>query len=334
MFTERSTKRRRKRTDTRVAELEKEVKAMSTALRQGQNFSAQRDAGDDIEYLDVNEDKQVGKRSEHFDNDSQDPGNAMQLPRGSSTRVETGEITNMGDPPQSRVSEARSNASTNSPVPAQSVVNSETGDSMQSVQPFDVIDRGLLSMAEASRLYARYTYELVQYFPTVILPDGYDAVDIRRTKPTLFLAVIAAASGSSNAELNVSLNKEILQVYADQIVIKGEKSLELIQSMLITIAWYCPPDNFEELKFYQYIHMAATMALDLGIGKKTTGSLSNSQPSAIGSMESPGSEPSRGKECRNKFMTSPQINSGLLESRRTLLSCYLNCSRSALSLHL
>lgn len=64
LFTERSTKRRRKRTDTRVAELEKEVKAMSTALRQGQNFSAQRDTGDDIEYLDVNEDdKQAGKRS-------------------------------------------------------------------------------------------------------------------------------------------------------------------------------------------------------------------------------------------------------------------------------
>lgn len=335
VFTERSTKRRRKRTDTRVAELEKEVKAMSTALRQGHTFSAQRDADDDIEYLDVNEDdKQVGKRSEHFDNGSQDPDTAMTLPRGSSASVETGETTNLEDPPQFRVSESRSNASNNSPVPAKSTVNSETGDSMQSVQPFDVIDRGLLSMAEASRLYARYTFELVQYFPTVILPEGYDAVDIRRTKPTLFLAVIAAASGSSDAELNVSLNKEILQVYADQIVIQGEKSLELIQSMLITIAWYCPPDNFEELKFYQYIHMAATMALDLGIGRKTTGSLSNSQPSAVGSMESPGSDPSRGEKCRNKYMTHPQINSGLLESRRTLLSCYLNCSKSALSLHL
>lgn len=335
VFTEPTKTRRRKRTDTRVAELEKEVKAMSTALRQGSGFHVQRDADDDIEYMNVTEhDKEADKSNELLA--TGEPvmplnGEKAQLQRGSSAVAESRETNDMTEFSQSRVFGVRSNASENTLVSSDtqtSHVNVKTDDLMQSAKPFDVIDRGLLSMHEASQLYARFTNDFVQFFPIVILPQGYHAVDIRRTKPTLFLAVIAAASGGSDAELNVSLNKEILQVYAEQIVIKGEKSLELIQSMLITIAWYCPPDNFEELKFYQYIHMAATMALDLGIGKKTINALSYSHPLAFGS---PGSEPSREERSR---MNSPPVDSGLLDTRRTILSCYLNCSRSALSFHL
>ena len=338
VFTEPTKTRRRKRTDTRVAELEREVKAMSTALRKGNAYLLQRDTDDDTEYIDVHDDdKEVGRSNEPLDNGAQgecatahEPimtvnGEIAQLQRRSNAANDYMEINGITDLSQARVSEARSNASKSSPDVTDtraSQVSNEIGDLMQSVLPFDVIDRGLLSMHKASLLYARYTLELVQYFPTVILPEGCDASDIRRKKPTLFLAVIAAASGSADAELNVMLNKEILQVYADQILIKGEKSLELIQSMLITIAWYCPPDNFEELRFYQYIHMAATMALDLGIENKMRRPLSSSHPSVVGSVEGLRWESSR------EYMNKPPLDSGLLGSRRTILSCYLNCSRS------
>lgn len=322
---------------------------MSTALRQGNIFSVQRDAEDDVEYMDINgDDKEVGKSNEPLKDgaDGKIPairepfmtvnGEIAQLQRGGSVVAGYRDTNDIRNPSPSQVPRARSNASNNSPLTTDihtSHVNNEKGEPMKSVQPSDVIDRGLLSIHEASQLYTRYSHELVQYFPTVILPEGYDAADIRRKNPTLFLAVIAAASGSSDADLNVSLNKEIMQIYADQIVIKGEKSLELIQSILITIAWYCPPDNFEELKFYQYIHMAATMALDLGIGKKTRGPIIHSHTLAAGFIESPGSESLREERCRDSFTNSPPIDSGLLDSRRTILSCYLNCSRLALSLY-
>lgn len=345
VFTEPSKTRRRKRTDTRVAELEKEVQAMSTAIRQGNVFSIHRNPDDDIEHIDINgDDKQVDKSNESLADGAEGESAAAhgslmtmnseraQLKRGNSTGNECRETDGRKVSSKSRVFGASGNASNHSPVSTDTRTSHVNGGgSIQSFQPFDVIDRGLLSMLEASQLYFRYTHELVQYFPIVILPEGYDAVDIRRTKPILFLAVIAAASGSSDAALNVSLNKEILQVYADQIVIEGKKSLELIQSMLLTIAWYCPPDNFEELKFYQYIHMAATMALDLGIAKKARSTPGYSHPSAIGSMESPGSESSREERIRTN---NPQIEGELLDSRRTILSCYLNCSRWALPLHL
>ncbi|MCJ1462438.1 hypothetical protein MMC07_001039 [Pseudocyphellaria aurata] len=346
VFTEPSKTRRRKRTDTRVAELEKEVQAMSTAIKQGNVFSVHRNADDYIEHIDIDEeDKQVDKSHESLANRAERESAAAHgpfmtansetagFPRGNSTGAVRGETNGRKDLRESHVSGASGNASKPSPVSTDSRtshVHGGTGDSIQSVQPFDVIDRGLLSMHEASRLYSRYTHEFVQYFPIVTLPKGYDAVDIRRTKPILFLAVIAAASGSSDAALNVSLNKEILQVYADQIVIEGKKSLELIQSILLTVAWYCPPDNFEELRFYQYIHMAATMALDLGIAKKSRVTPGYFHPSAIGSLESPGSESSQDERIRTNNL---QIDGELLDSRRTILSCYLNCSSVSVSLH-
>jgi hypothetical protein len=33
--------------------------------------------------------------------------------------------------------------------------------------------------------------------------------------------------------------------------------------------WYAPPDHFEELKFFQFIHLAVVMALDIGMGRRT-----------------------------------------------------------------
>lgn len=314
---------------------------MNTALKQGNVCSLQRDTNGDIEYIGVHEDeKEVGRSNEPLDNDAQgecatahEPvmtvkGKIVQMQRGSKAADDYIEINGITDLSQPRFSEARSNTSKSSPDVTDthtSQVSKEIGSSTQSLLPLDVIDRGLLSMHKASLLYARYTLELVQYFPTVILPEGCEPSDIRRKNPTLFLAVIAAASGSADAELNVMLNKEILQVYADQILIKGEKSLELIQSMLITIAWYCPPDNFEELRFYQYIHMAATMALDLGIGNKMRKPPSSSHPSVVDSVEGLRWESSR----ENKLPS----DSGLLDSRRTILSCYLNCSRLVKSLN-
>jgi hypothetical protein len=36
--------------------------------------------------------------------------------------------------------------------------------------------------------------------------------------------------------------------------------------MIVTAVWYFPPGKFAQMKFYEYIHMAATMAMDIGIG--------------------------------------------------------------------
>ena len=194
----------------------------------------------------------------------------------------------------------------------------------------DVIDRGLLSMHVASQIYDRYVAELVPLFPIVLLPKAA-ASSVRKEKPTLFLAVIAAAAATFNEDLYLSLNKEILETYADKITIKGQRSIELIQSLLVTVVWCCPPDSFDSLKFYQFIHMAATMALDLGITKKGIihdKQLESTVLDKIDTFPSNSNNALNREESRGK----PSAESGIAESRRTLLACYLMCSSVSISL--
>lgn len=335
VFTERSRKRRRVRTDTRVNELEKEIKAMSAALKGGMEPTSQIQAKNNS-----------GPKNACENNISTDP-------RGSiSTDGYQGEcVTNCVGQSMDKdlrdhlehESDARCEQRSNerstileqssTPVRSASTMDSNSRTNFEDaperlLQCNDVIDRGLLSMSEATLLVNRYVNELVQHFPAVILPEGYSAAELRRKRPTLFLAVIAAASGTSDVSLNVKLNREILQIYADRIAIKGERSLELIQSMLITMIWYFPPDDFEELKFYQYIHMAATMALDIGIGTKPRPNQSHLQ---FPQQDTSSNCDSGLYEVPHRVapMSSHRPDSGHIESRRTLLACYLKCSRLA-----
>jgi len=99
----------------------------------------------------------------------------------------------------------------------------------------DVIDRGIISIEQAEQLLQIYNADIVEnYHPIVIFSPELTAKELRRTRPTLFLAVIAAASGKVSPTLLSVLNSEALTAYAHRTIINGEKSLELVQAMIIT----------------------------------------------------------------------------------------------------
>lgn len=57
---------------------------------------------------------------------------------------------------------------------------------------------------------------------------------------------------------------------ADRVMYRGEKSVELIQALLVLVVHYQRPRQSKELNFLQIVHSAAIMALDLGLGKRST----------------------------------------------------------------
>ncbi|KAH0543555.1 hypothetical protein FGG08_002116 [Glutinoglossum americanum] len=133
----------------------------------------------------------------------------------------------------------------------------------------DVIDRRILSSELAASIFDHYIKNMTPHFPAVVFPSGTTAAEIRRTKPTLFLAILSVGSYViGNPDIQRSLMKEIMRVYAERIICNGEKTLELIQSLNVSTLWYWPPEHFEELKFYQLIHIAALMAIDVGMGRR------------------------------------------------------------------
>ena len=216
----------------------------------------------------------------------------------------------------------------------------------------DVIDRGILNMTKAMELYQNYLDALLPQYPAV--PLSCTAAELRSEKPILFLAVLAASSGALDPSLYRRLNQEIQSVYASKVSIQGLKSIELVQSLLVSTLWTYPPDKFEDMKFHQQIHMAATMALDLGLAKKPKGNSIRQQRSKVlfagqhpdlVEDQGPTSLPSRfpvGQPFEiadeigsTNYVMSPKKHlpdSGSLESRRTFLACYLFCASVSMSL--
>jgi hypothetical protein len=136
-------------------------------------------------------------------------------------------------------------------------------------QPYDdVVDRGIISLEDAGQLVSFYKHELAPFFPLVILPSNTTATALRHSKPILFLSVISAAAIAIDANLAAVLNREMVRLYAERFFIDGEKSLELVQALLLMIVFYYPPDSPLKLQFYQYTHIASTMALEIGLASK------------------------------------------------------------------
>lgn len=173
----------------------------------------------------------------------------------------------------------------------------------------DIVDRGLITMEQAAGLFNKYKEHMVRHLPAVVFPHSATVMELRKTKPTLFLAIMAAATGE-NHSLQRVLQKELMQLFAEKVIVTGEKNLELVQAIHVAVIWYWPPEHFEELKFYQLIHIAAVMAIDIGLGRKNTS-----------------------KRGPPPFRRNPPPDSSSIECRRTWLTCFFLALNTSMSLH-
>jgi hypothetical protein len=138
----------------------------------------------------------------------------------------------------------------------------------------DVVSQGYVSLEDAERVYDRFIAKMLPLFPVIVLPGDTTVMSLRRNKPALFLQILAVGSTILGPEMQEFLTKEALRGYADRILIRGEKSLDLVQALQLSVVWYYPPDNFEEIRFYQPISLAAGMCLELGLGQEPRPSVS------------------------------------------------------------
>ncbi|KAK0654003.1 hypothetical protein QBC41DRAFT_351575 [Cercophora samala] len=182
----------------------------------------------------------------------------------------------------------------------------------------DVVDRGILTMSMAEELFMRYTQQMCHHLPGVVFPAGVTVGEVRTNKPILFLSLMAAAS-SEIPSLQKTLTKELMQVFAEKIIVDGHKSLELVQALQVAVIWYWPPDRFEELKFYQLVHVAAVMAIEIGLGTKK--------------MARGGFKGHVSQAWRDQPIRGTPLDPTTLEARRAWLTCYFLATNTAMALH-
>ena len=132
----------------------------------------------------------------------------------------------------------------------------------------DAIERGLLSLEDATAMFDHYIANMLPYFPVLSFPSYVKAADVRVARPTLFLAIITAACAGIRPDLHSGLNTELSRQLSERLLFSGEKSFELVQALLVATAYYVRARYAKDLVFNQYIHSAVVMCLDLGMGRR------------------------------------------------------------------
>lgn len=250
------TRKRQKKADTRVAELERKIDALTASLKTGGRLPGT--AGADSEHSSP----RVVVRADSSIETPQwkDPIEYRRSSDGyeesaSKRRRLAGDsilVNDVGQPITQRMLKENSNMN---------------GGLSGSDDEFatDVIDKNLLTMETAEKLVLRYKEELFPNYPIVPIEPSMTAAKLRLEKPLLFLAILAASSSTMHQALNRELHNECVKKLSKKVVVKGRKSIELIQALNLISAWYFPPAHFEAINVYQFTHMAATMAMDLGL---------------------------------------------------------------------
>lgn len=129
----------------------------------------------------------------------------------------------------------------------------------------DLVGSDLLPLHVATRLLAEFSSRILPEYPMLLLTGDDDFNSLRTSQATLLLAMITAAARASDPALFRSLHARLLEVLADLALVRGHRSLELVQAILVMEVWYDPPDDMERLNFYMWIQVAVTMVCQLGL---------------------------------------------------------------------
>lgn len=229
-------RRRPKKTDTRVADLEKRIDDLTASLEEQKRQSA---GG-----------KRLASESGFEDNVFYNGG----VPEFHAEPVRKKQKSNYG-------AEDNSNGFMQHGLPLAFPLDN----SLRGNEYADAIDRGILTAEDAVKIFDHYTNNMAKHLPAVVFPATATAGSLRKSKPVLFAAILSIASGQDFPDIQRTLNREVTKTLADRVLCRSEKSIELIQAMQVLSIWHSTEDHDDTMAF-QLIQMASSMAIAMELG--------------------------------------------------------------------
>ncbi|KAF4962597.1 hypothetical protein FSARC_9375 [Fusarium sarcochroum] len=131
-------------------------------------------------------------------------------------------------------------------------------------QTSDIVHRGLLTIDVAQILLENYRAKAIQHFPFVPIPLDTSAQTLRATKPFLFLCVMATMM-VKNCTLQRQFGEEVRVQVHQRVLMESEISLELLQGLLIYLAWYQYFFSSEKQQIVQLAQLCVSLVQSLGL---------------------------------------------------------------------
>jgi hypothetical protein len=100
----------------------------------------------------------------------------------------------------------------------------------------DVIGRGIISFEQAQNCVTKYKTQ-ASSFPFVVVQKHLSLDVLRREKPFLLLGILAMAT-QTDPKLQDRLEAELREILSCRVIFNGEKSLDLLQGLLVYMNWY------------------------------------------------------------------------------------------------
>ncbi|KAI8938400.1 hypothetical protein NX059_004296 [Plenodomus lindquistii] len=122
-----------------------------------------------------------------------------------------------------------------------------------------------ISLAHMQMLLETYRV-MVDAFPFVPLPKECSCQDLIHQRPMLMLAVLTVSSHDS-ARLQTTLSREFRKIIMIK-VMNGDKSLDLLQSLLVFIAWHHHYMEVQSVSIPMLLQICMGMAHDLGLERE------------------------------------------------------------------
>jgi hypothetical protein len=118
-------------------------------------------------------------------------------------------------------------------------------------------------------LFNAFQTHMAVHLPFVVIERHINSNQLRHEKPFLYRIVNVAASSRQVAR-QAMLRQEIMKELTERLLLKNEKSLELLQGMLVFLAWFHYSLPLPQLT--NLVQLSVALAHDLGLHKSLRGS--------------------------------------------------------------
>ncbi|KAK9465803.1 hypothetical protein V1512DRAFT_241249 [Lipomyces arxii] len=133
----------------------------------------------------------------------------------------------------------------------------------------DIIRRYNLSETVMQEALDFFVKHMLPHLPFIYFAPGYKFSDLQKHRPMLSLTIVGLAilNVTKNYLLSNQLTSEVYKLLSEQVLVIGHKTIDLVESLLTVCFWYNPPEVFEFHKAHVLTTCAYSIASAIGINR-------------------------------------------------------------------